>query len=220
MPNKYNIKPDGKLHVRYSQLKKCTPNQMEQLLKEMYNIITPFEGTSMALGSLRHEQFDAECKETGKLPKVYGLDLAVTASEYELSNEILPGVILHSTIDAYLAGDYVADFKTTAKSAKDWTDVKQLHVYAYQLSLQDVKVKRLMYLLEVWDRERESILSWEKMEREIKPEDLISVAQWLKDKVDILQTAIPIFEKEYASEINQAQGGGFEEQGSESYNNI
>lgn len=200
---------DGKLHTRYSELVRATPGQMERLLKERYGIFNPSGSYAMDFGSVRHEQFDKICKETGHIPEVFRevlkQDLPVTASEYEGQVEIKPGIVIHFTIDAFRKGDYVGDFKTTCQPTKVWGNKKQLKFYGYMLHLLGMSVKRIIYFIERWDPYKEHILEYDFHEEPFTPENIAEMKEWTDERIFALQEGIKFFEEKGWHKIEQTE---------------
>jgi len=176
-----------------------------------YGLFNNFENNFMRLGTFRHKQWQTESEKTGFLPVCFKeilpnkKNLKVSCAEFVIENEIMPGVVLHSTIDAYLAGDYVADYKTTSQDANVYGSSQQLIVYAYQLSLQGIDIKRAIFLLEKWDEKREKIIGYQKNEKKIENWKIEKAKAWIEERVVALKIGIEEFEKDHKEEIERAK---------------
>lgn len=199
----YIYADDGKLHTRYSELVRCTPGQIKRVLDERAGRVNRFEGEAMKWGTSRHEMWQEEAEKTGKLPACFGgihptVDLDFV--EKEFATEILPGIVLHSRMDAVaLTHRTIFDFKTLVAGSfvegvglafKMYEKSVQLPVYAYQIGLHNHRIVRLVYLVEIWNRERTTILGYQAVEKTIKVADIAKIVPWIHGRASLLSAAL------------------------------
>src|SRR5688572_2229985 len=116
--NNYIYQQDGKIHTRFSELKLCTPKQIDRLIAIKNRDLDPFVSEHMAFGTDRHSMFEDEAKRTRKLPKCFHslpsvakVDLDEVEKEYAV--ELVRGVVVHSRPDAISkASRAIFDYKT------------------------------------------------------------------------------------------------------------
>lgn len=228
MPN-YKYPKDGKLHTRYSELVRATPTQIERLVQERLGLVGRFENKAMEFGSYRHRQFDHQSRKTGFLPTVFketlGKNLKVTATEYYFETELPGGVVIHSTCDAYLDGDYIVDYKVTTQDIQVWGSKQQLVFYAYLLGLHGIKIKRTIFLTEVWNKEKNEILCYQKAEHKLAKWKIDMVKDWIDDRVFVLREGTEMFllnnpelqneEGQHADILQEGDEENFDEEGRE-----
>lgn len=199
-------KNDGKLHVRYSDLKQTTAANAETIVKKRYGLIKAYESDILRFGTIRHELWAQECKSTGNLPECFGLQLPVSHVEQEFAIEIFKDVVLHSRPDAVLQEvGMIADFKTmTLKSsgkvkgcASFYKNDRQLDVYALQLAIHGIAIKEVVYLVEVWNKERTVIEGYDMYRRPVTLARLGDARMWLRAKVELLKVAEEVFRERY-----------------------
>lgn len=200
----YKYPNDGKLHTRYSELVRATPQQVDKLVQERFNLVGRFENKHMEFGTIRHKSFERESKRTGFLPVVFkealGRNLKVTAAEYYFETEItidydgseLP-VVIHSTVDAYLKGDHVTDFKVTTQDIDAWGSKQQLVFYAYLLGLHGIPIKRTIFLLEKWNEEKTALVGYTKSEKKLPAWKIKMIKDWIDERVFTLKMATDLF---------------------------
>lgn len=196
----YNYPEDGKVHTRFSELKRCTPGQIDRVISDRAYPETVFDSSdSMMRGTIRHQEFNNEVLITKQIPKCFGdYDLKVLGSEEEISNEIFPGIVLHSTPDVY-GIDWVGDFKTVTAKVKDGEydldkngDFKfgkpmalQTSVYAVQLGLLGHPIKESYYFHEIWSKNAE-IVGYSTLQSPITDEQIEETYTWLRERSDVL----------------------------------
>lgn len=152
----------------------------------------------MEFGTYRHKMFDLESKQTGFLPKCFKeqipKNLKVSNSEYEFETR-LPNsnVMIHSTCDAYLDGDYIVDYKITTQDIQVWGSKQQLVFYAYLLGLHGIKLKRTIFLTETWDEKRTKILGYQKLEHKLENWKIKMVQEWIEERLFTLKMAEDMF---------------------------
>lgn len=182
----YDIKEDGKIHTRWSDLKRCTTTHGAlTVAKEM--VLGKKRWSGDDFGSLRHEMFEEEGKRTGMAPECFkhcDWHEPVIMCEQQFEMELIPGVILHSTIDTYAPeSETVVDYKTFTNDE----DLKhygqphkkaQLKTYALQLMNKKYRVKNLRFAGERWDKSREELLGYDTI---LIPVSTLELAQHLND---------------------------------------
>lgn len=188
--NGYEVPYDGSLHVNYSSLKRCnTPKGVLSVIKELNGEKTPFDGETVQIGKIRHEQWAGESKKTGYTP----LDFKdryykpVDFVEQEFKAEIFKGVILHSRLDSVSLSDKaVIDYKKVVKGARQFLNDWQLKVYAVNLMLNGYEVNKLVHLCEVWEKNEAKIIGYQALERPIDLSEVALVKQWLRVRANNL----------------------------------
>lgn len=191
----YQYPNDNKLHTRFSELSKCTPGQIQRVIDERNGDLAPFENEITYFGEKRHEMFSKYIKENGHLPKQFGLELECKPdqSERHIACEVAPQLVIHGTPDAFGA-DWVIDFKTTTKP-EAYVNSKQCTFYAWLLGIYGLEIKKVYYLCEVWNLERDKILEYKVHEKEITPEDIEEVKEWALDRARFLYKSIKLLER-------------------------
>jgi hypothetical protein len=191
---------DGKLHLRYSTLVRCTPGQIDRVIAEMDGV-ERFESESMAFGTIRHDIWQQASLETGKPYHGFKLDWPVSHVEHEFTTEILPGVIIHSRPDLVCADiGMLPDYKTVLDGKNGWQKTvdsyrheskqRQLKFYAFQLGLHGIRITKGAFLCEVWNAERDTILDYKTVEFPITFRDIAPVLPWVKDRVALLAAVL------------------------------
>jgi hypothetical protein len=196
----YKYAEDGKIHTRWSDLKRCsTSHGALTVAKEM--VLGQKRWSGDDFGSKRHSMWEKESLQTGRTPECFRhikIDYVAEAPESQYSMEILPGVILHSTIDVYLPEiACVTDYKTFTNAA-DLKSYKQPHKTAqlltYSLQLLNVgkPVKNVMFLGERWDGERDVLLGYDHVMMPVSTIDLVKMRADLKARAVRLSAAIQV----------------------------
>jgi hypothetical protein len=204
MPNNYIEADDGKLHTRYSELMQCTRGSIKRVAKEHIGLATRYANTSMAFGTLRHEMFEAEARETGLTAACFlecGFQVEATYIEKEFATEIFDGVILHSRPDVYSApGGMIIDYKTAIRAdlADHYRRSLQHMVYAYQLYAHGIRAKKAVYLIEIWNPDHTVLTGYRKLEVPITLKDIIKIRGWIRQRVELLQIGIEYVQKSRA----------------------
>ncbi len=193
---------DGKIHTRYSELVRCTAGQIDKVIAERQGQAR-FESEDMAWGSDRHEIWAEESKTTGVLPACFyrlNHEYSIEYLEREFATEILPGVICHSRPDAVSkSAGVLIDYKTMIADHyqqgfdRAWTtygDCKQLLFYAYQIGLHEIRIKRLVYFVEIWSRDRTSILGYVVIEKNINMGHIGKQLPWVKERIAMLTSNV------------------------------
>lgn len=191
---------DGKIHTRYTELMRCTPGQIDRVIAERMGISKKFSSDKLDFGTDRHDMWQKEAEKTGQLPDTFGLDWPVSHVEYEFISEILPGIVLHSRPDALCADvATLVDYKTLIADSYKLGELvavqrygksKQLPLYAYQAGLHGIQIKRIAYLVEIWNREQTEILGYKNIIKEFKMADIGLILPWVRDRVAMLASAV------------------------------
>ncbi len=192
--------PQGTICTRYSELTRCSYGQIERVLAERAGA-NRFEGDNMADGTIRHQLFQEESEKTGKLPACFGLDWPVSHIEHEFATELLLGIVVHSRTDAVCAAvETVVDYKTVLDGANGWkanveaykhaSKQRQLVFYAYQMGLHGIRIKQGLFLLEIWNKERNKILGYEQVTFPITLLDMANALSWARPRMVLLSTAL------------------------------
>lgn len=194
---------DGKIHTRYSELVRCTGRSIERVLAERFDNAQRFENASMLFGTDRHEMWAEEGEKTKKIPACFSECIAepleLSHVEQEFATELLPGVIVHSRPDAVAAKQAtIIDYKTAIEPEDgDWRKIriqysnsKQLKFYAYQLGINGIRITRGLYLIEVWNRNRDEILGYMLVEQRYKFFGLAQVLPWVKERIAMLVACV------------------------------
>lgn len=192
----YNVKADGKLHSRYTDLVRATPHQVENIIKEQLGTKKRFKNDVLTFGETRHNMFDKETKQTGMLPVVFReafpeyKDLVITHAEEEFATELFKGIVIHSRPDAVAATAHiVVDYKTMVKGAggaRRYKNSKQLIFYAYQLAVHNIRITKYVYMVEIWNEDYTEIIGYEKFEKDIKLVDIAAIKNWAHARCEVL----------------------------------
>jgi hypothetical protein len=159
----------------------------------------------MSFGSDRHEMWENESRKTGLLPKCFGLDWRVSHVETEFATEMLPGIVVHSRIDAVCEGiTTICDYKTMiaesledgiTKASKKYQMSRQLLFYAFQVGMHGVRVNQVAYLIEIWNEKQTEILGYHKIIKKLELREVGWVLEWVKDRASLLASAIDNYEE-------------------------
>lgn len=198
----YNVKADGKLHSRYTDLMRATPHQVENIIKEQLGTKQRFKNDILTFGETRHNMFDKESKQTGMLPVVFReafpeyKDMVVTHAEEEFATELFKDIVIHSRPDAVAANDAtVVDYKTQiqgAGGARQYKSSKQLIFYAYQLAVHNIRIKKYVYMIEIWNKATDTeeaytrIIGYDKFEKDITLVDIAAIKNWAHARCEVL----------------------------------
>jgi hypothetical protein len=155
----------------------------------------------MDFGVLRHELFAEEARRTKRPYYAFGLDWPVSHVEEEFVTEIWPDVFIHSRMDLVCEEmSTLPDYKTALDGEQGLDKVidgyrhetkrRQLLLYAYQLGLHGIKIDTGAFLIEGWNKERDTILRYEVMEFPITFKDMATVVLWAKKRVSLLQSVL------------------------------
>lgn len=202
----YKIKQnDGKLHTRFSDLLRATPKQVERIIKERMKEQKPFESDTLEFGKLRHEMWEKETKETKRIPQCFidafpQYDVEVTHAEEEFATEIFKDIVLHSRPDAVAAKDAIVfDYKTQKRGrggASVYKNSKQLPTYSWQLANHNIRIKKIVYLVEIWNVDEEGemvdVYDYDFFEKEIKFTDIHDITTWIKPRCEVLAEGMRI----------------------------
>lgn len=198
----YQFADDGKLHTRYSELTRCTPGQIDRVLADRESGRT-LSTDDMLDGSLRHETWEQEAKITGKLPACFDLDWEATYVEQEFTSELVRGVVVHSRPDVVsVPVETVVDYKTVLDGANGWkanvegyrhaSKQRQLFFYAYQLGLHGIRIRRGIFLCEIWNKDRTEILGYERVEFPISLMDMAGALNWARPRIALLASELEL----------------------------
>ena len=109
-------------------------NYISGLEDEAFRAIRGLKNTpsaAMERGKEWHSKWEEESKETGKVPKVFKLDIDVQEIEIKKTHELESWLVLSGVADA-LTEDSVIDYKTSAsKTATDFINSGQLEIYCF-----------------------------------------------------------------------------------------
>lgn len=198
----YVYEKDGKVHTRYSELKRCTPGGAEAVVLERLGLRTRFEGADMAFGTERHLMWEEESRESLLLPECFEYELAkhaipkdtpLSIIEDELKIEVFPGVVLHLTPDSVSEeAGIVFDNKTIVGTADQFKSSVQLKIYAYALYKLGIRIKRGIFLCEIWSKDHKRILGYDSYVQTIGLTDIADAEKWLRDHAEVLVTAIEV----------------------------
>jgi len=196
----YLYADDGKIHTRYTELSRCTAGQIDRVIDERLGTRESFKSDNMEFGTDRHDMWENEGKRTGRIPECFGLDWPISHVEQEFVSEILPDVVLHSRPDAVCADiSTIVDYKTLIADSfamgellavQRYSKSKQLPIYAYQAGLHDIRIKRIAYLVEIWNRQQTEILGYKIITKEFKMKDIGAALPWVRERVAMLVSAI------------------------------
>jgi hypothetical protein len=206
-------KNDGKIHTRWSDLRRCsTTKGALTVAAEM--VLNKRRWTGDDFGSLRHKMWEKEAKETGLFPEDFREILPaykVSLIEQKFAMELLPEVILHSTIDVYAHEEFMLiDYKTFTneddlQKYKQPAKKAQLLTYGLQLLGRGHKVKRVMFAGERWkvDRERlddadyqPELLGYDHVIMPVSMIDMLKQRDVLKENATRLLAAIRVLQQE------------------------
>lgn len=197
---KYKIQQDNKLHTSYSELKRCTSaNATAKVVLERNGKIEPYQGEQMKFGIIRHEQWEKESLSTGFTPQCFShLYYAPVGDMIEraFAVEIFRDVVLHFRPDSVsIADKAVIDNKKIVSTASQFKSSMQLLIYAYGLSLHGIRITKRVYLCEVWNKESDKIIGYEKLEMPVSMYDIATVNKWLLPKVRLLKATNDLYLK-------------------------
>lgn len=189
----------GKLCTRFSNLSRCTPGQVDQLLADMESG-RHVETEAMSFGTTRHEMFKEYGEKHGQLPPQFGKRWKPTHIEHEFSTEIWKDIVIHSRVDVACADDHaIVDYKTVIDGVQGYkkivnsygtvTKQRQLLFYAYQMGLHGIKIDKGSFFLEVWNEQRDEILYEIVVDFPISLSDMADALNWVKSRVALLAAA-------------------------------
>lgn len=192
---------DGKIHTRYSELVRCTPKGIDRVIEERLGLRSRFEGDNMADGTIRHEMWQAEALRTSKLPECFGLDWPVSHIEHEFTSEMLPGIIVHSRPDVVCVTKHaILDYKTVLDGTRGWRETikqyhhtskqRQLQFYAFQLGLHGILIREGVFLCEIWNKDRDTILGHNIIRFPITLGDMAGALAWARPRIALLASAL------------------------------
>lgn len=195
MPD-YNYANDGKIHTRFSELIRCTPNQIDAVIAEREGA-RRIETEAMAFGTERHAMWQEEAEKTQKIARCFGLSWPVSHIEQEFVSEIMPNVILHSRPDVVCAEvGIIPDYKTVVDGTRGYevnlaqykhhAKQRQLRFYAYQLGLHGIRITKGAFLCEIWSAARDTIIGYETVDFNISIYNMSETLSWIKPRAALL----------------------------------
>lgn len=201
MPDFYEHEDDGKIHSRFTELKRCTPGGAERVVLERLGLVPRWVGDDF--GKTRHEMLEEESRLTRLVPEVflyelkkYGLDrndMILTHVEQEMKIEVFPGVILHGMPDSISAFNYtIFDYKTMVGWAKQYASSMQLPIYAYLCYKLGIPIKQGIYLGEQWSKDHQRILGYDSHRVDLGLGRLKEAEKWLADRAETLVVAMDV----------------------------
>lgn len=203
----YNIKNDGKLHTRFTDLNRATPRQVIDIIREQLGQKKRFTSKTLTFGETRHGMWERESKETGRMPQCFidafpefDFDIEPADVEAEFATEIYKNIVLHSRLDLLARKDQtIVDFKTQKKGAggaRIYKNSKQLPTYAWHLALHNIRIKRIVYLVEIWEMDAAGnpvrVVGYEKFVKDLGLADTHNVAAWVRDRCEVLAEGMRI----------------------------
>jgi hypothetical protein len=203
----YNIKNDGKLHTRFTDLNRATPRQVIDIIREQTGEKKRFESKTLTFGETRHEMWEAEARKTGRIPRCfaeafpeYDFEVDPADVERQLATEIYKNIVLHSRLDslARKAG-IIIDYKTQKKGAggaRIYKNSKQLPTYAWHLALHNIRIKQVIYLVEIWEFDENgdpvSVVGYEKFVKDLGLADIHNSKGWVNGRCEVLAEGMRI----------------------------
>jgi hypothetical protein len=175
---------------------------MDRVLAEI-NGQPRVETEDMSFGTLRHESWQEEAQKTGKVADCFGLNWQVSHIEHEFTTEIMDNVICHSRPDIVaIQKNAVLDYKTVVDNKQGWRKIvdsyrkeakqRQLKFYAFQLGLHGIRIREGIFLCEIWNAERDTILGYEVVRFPITLFDIAGVLPWVRQRVALLASAVEV----------------------------
>lgn len=202
MSNDYIYAEDGKIHTRWSELKRCSPGGAEAVVLERIGLKQKYSSGAMSFGTTRHEMWAEESLESKRVPACFEwelkkhnipLDTPLSHVEAEIKCEIFPGIILHGRPDSVSSeAGIVFDNKTTVGSAKQFAGSDQLLVYAYLLYKLGIPIKHGIFLCEIWSRDHQRILGYDSLKKDFGLTALPAAEKILRDRCETLVVAIDV----------------------------
>lgn len=192
----YNIKDDGKLHTRFTDLMRATPHQVENIIKEQLGEKERFKNDVLTFGETRHNMWQKETEDTGLLPIVFRnafpeyKDLRITHAEQEFATELFENIVVHSRPDGVSVTEaLVVDYKTMVKGAggaRRYKSSKQLPFYSFQLGIHNIRITKYVYFVEIWNENYTEIIGYDKFEKSIGLLDIAMMKKWAHDRCEVL----------------------------------
>ncbi len=202
----YNIKNDGKLHTRFTDLHRATPRQVIDIIREQTGQKKRFESKTLTFGETRHEMWEGESRKTGHIPQCF-IDafpeyagMEISDVEAEFATEIYQDIVLHSRLDGLSKKSCtIIDYKTQKKGAggaRIYKNSKQLPTYAWHLALHNIRIKQVIYLVEIWEFDEAGnpvdVVGYEKFVKDLGLADTHNVAAWVRDRCETLAEGMRI----------------------------
>lgn len=202
----YNIKNDGKLHTRFTDLNRATPRQVIDIIREQTGQKKRFQSKTLTFGETRHEMWERESRESGRLPQCF-IDafpeyagIEISDVEAEFATEIYQDIVLHSRLDGLSKKSCtIIDYKTQKKGAggaRIYKNSKQLPAYAWHLALHNIRIKQVIYLVEIWEFDESGnpvdVVGYEKFVKNLGLADTHNVAAWVRNRCETLAEGMRI----------------------------
>ena len=193
----YEYEEDGKLHIRQSDLVRCSPRGAARVAREYLGYVGKYSGSGvLGFGQVRHDMFRQESEASGLTASCFKDELGVqfTADhvETEFTTEI-DGVVIHCRPDVVSTTDKkVIDYKTTQGRSGQFTASKQLFFYAWVLFKNKIRVNEAVWLCERWSVDRSEIVGYELLRRPITLKDLAETERDIKRYIFTLKHAIKL----------------------------
>lgn len=192
---------DGKLHTRYSELATCTAGEgVKRAVLLHFDMLPRVETEYMAFGTERHEMWAEEAEKTGKTAACFGVQYEATHIEREFAANVLPDVIMHMRPDVVSVPEKaIIDYKTLyaesfelgkIRAETTYSKSKQLAVYAYILLIFGIRIKKQIFLVEIWNKEQTEILGTHMVERTVSLLEIKSALDWIRSRAMLLSAAI------------------------------
>lgn len=215
----YNYADDGRYHTRYSEVTACqTPKQAIAVAKRRLGLVDRYESDIMRFGTMRHDMWEAEARDTGKSPACFkehlGVEWGVHETEQHRATELFEGVVIHFTTDLIGLDDQsivtkdgaqavsIIDYKTATGHRVDhytgyYQGQLQLPSYALLLRPHGIIAKDAHYLLECWDKQRNNLEGYIHVTKKIELADMARAKQMFKRGVQNLIDAEAYVKKHY-----------------------
>ena len=211
----YAYSPDGKLHTRFSELVKCTIGQVQGVVAEREPGFKRYQNEAMLFGQARHEIWEEEARRTGRVPSYLKGEphYIATHIEKEFATETYLGVVIHIRPDVVSVPEAtIIDYKTLTaptyyegveKAERSYKSSKQLLFYTYHLGLHNIRIRKTLYLIEIWNPERDKILGYTGVEKVPTLAEIAKIVPWIKERVSILSSALKEAEGKQYAELHQ-----------------
>lgn len=220
----YDYPNDGKFHTRYSELAACqTPAGAIRIAKQRLGLAERVETKQMAFGTLRHDMWEREARETGLSPECFlnavNKRWGVFETENGRATELFEGIVIHFTtdligLDEHSAvteeedgtrkahGAVVIDYKTatemnTQKHKQYYMGMLQLPTYKLLLAPHGINIREGHYLLECWDRERKTLKGYVHIVKPVGLKELAAAKAMLRKGVENLIAAEAMLKKQH-----------------------
>lgn len=215
----YEYPDDGKYHTRYSEVVKAqTPNGARRVVMERLGLRDKVSTKATDFGSLRHDMFEQEAKETGLSPECFrkhlGKQWGVHETEQHRATELFENVVIHFTTDLIGISEHsaiqdgkalgvsVIDYKTATEHRvdhyrKQYQNQLQLPSYALLLRPHGIICRDGHYLIECWNSERTELKGYIHVEKTIALADMAKAKQMFKKGIQLMMAAEQEVRKEF-----------------------